>query len=85
VAGCCEHGKEPSDFIKYWEFLEYLCDCSLLKKDPAYYLRMLRFLTEDKCFKAVVFNRGYAYPRGTRRHLRGYVKFKISIYILFHE
>jgi hypothetical protein len=22
---------------------------------------------------------------GTRRHLRGYVKFKISIYILFHE
>jgi hypothetical protein len=24
-------------------------------------------------------------PRGTRRHLRGYVKFKISIYILFHE
>jgi hypothetical protein len=24
-------------------------------------------------------------PRGTRRHLRGYVTFKISIYILFHE
>jgi hypothetical protein len=24
-------------------------------------------------------------PGGTRRHLRGYVKFKISIYILFHE
>jgi hypothetical protein len=24
-------------------------------------------------------------PRSTRRHLRGYVKFKISIYILFHE
>jgi hypothetical protein len=24
-------------------------------------------------------------PRGTRRHLMGYVKFKISIYILFHE
>jgi hypothetical protein len=23
--------------------------------------------------------------RGTRRHLRGYVKFKISIYILFPE
>jgi hypothetical protein len=22
---------------------------------------------------------------GTRRHLRGYVKFKISIYVLFHE
>jgi hypothetical protein len=24
-------------------------------------------------------------PGGTRRQLRGYVKFKISIYILFHE
>jgi hypothetical protein len=24
-------------------------------------------------------------PGGTRRHLRGYVKFKISLYILFHE
>jgi hypothetical protein len=24
-------------------------------------------------------------PGGTRRHLRGYVKFKISIYILFPE
>jgi hypothetical protein len=24
-------------------------------------------------------------PWGTRRHLRGYVKFKISIYIFFHE
>jgi hypothetical protein len=28
---------------------------------------------------------GMRTPRGTRRQLRGYVKFKISIYILFHE
>jgi hypothetical protein len=33
----------------------------------------------------VVSTGGTRTPRGTRRHLRGYVKFKISIYILFHE
>jgi hypothetical protein len=25
VEGSCEHGNEPSDFIKYWEVLEFSC------------------------------------------------------------
>jgi hypothetical protein len=29
--GCCEHGNEPSDFIKGEEFLDYLIDYWLLK------------------------------------------------------
>jgi hypothetical protein len=33
-------------------------------------LMLLMYLT------SVVFNLGYAYPGGTRRHLRGYVKLK---------
>jgi hypothetical protein len=27
--GSCEHGNEPSTFIKYWEFLDWLCDYQL--------------------------------------------------------
>jgi hypothetical protein len=30
VTGCCEHGNEPSNFIKYGEFLDYLSDYQLL-------------------------------------------------------
>jgi hypothetical protein len=35
VAGCCEHGNEPSGSIKGREFLDKLSDCQLLKKDSA--------------------------------------------------
>jgi hypothetical protein len=35
VVGCCEHGNEPSGSIKGGEFLHYLSDCKLLKKDSA--------------------------------------------------
>jgi len=31
--GCCEHGDEPSVSIKCGEFLDWLSDCQLLKKD----------------------------------------------------
>jgi hypothetical protein len=31
VAGCCEHGNEPSDSIIDGEFLDYLSDRQLLK------------------------------------------------------
>lgn len=30
-----EHSNEPSGSIKYWECLEWMIDCQLLKKDPA--------------------------------------------------
>lgn len=30
--GCCEHGKEPSRFLKVWEFIEWVSDCKLLKR-----------------------------------------------------
>jgi len=33
VASCCEHGNEPSGTIKGREFIGYLSDCQLLKKD----------------------------------------------------
>jgi hypothetical protein len=33
VAGCCEHGNEPSRFIKRWEFLMWLSNCWLLNMD----------------------------------------------------
>jgi hypothetical protein len=35
VAGSCEHGHEPSAFIKGGEFLDYLNDYELLKMDFA--------------------------------------------------
>jgi hypothetical protein len=35
VAGCCEHGNEPSGSVKGGVFLDYLSDCWLLKKDSA--------------------------------------------------
>jgi hypothetical protein len=40
VAGCCEHGNEPSGFIKCGEFLDQMRDRQLLEKDsvPWYYL-----------------------------------------------
>jgi hypothetical protein len=34
MAGSCEHGNEPSGFIKGEEFLDQLRDHNLLKKDP---------------------------------------------------
>jgi hypothetical protein len=33
--GSCAHDNEPSSFIKAEEFLDYLSDCQLLKKDSA--------------------------------------------------
>jgi hypothetical protein len=33
VAGCCEHGNEPSGSIRDEEFLDWLSKCQLLKKD----------------------------------------------------
>jgi hypothetical protein len=33
MAGSCEHGDEPSGFIKWREFLELLSNCRHLKKD----------------------------------------------------
>jgi hypothetical protein len=35
VAGSCEHDHEPSGSIKEGEFLDYLSDYQLLKKDSA--------------------------------------------------
>jgi hypothetical protein len=35
VTEFCEHGNEPFDSVKYWGFLEWLSDCSLLKKVSA--------------------------------------------------
>jgi hypothetical protein len=35
VEGCCEHGNEPSGFIKGGEFLDYLSDYYFLKKVSA--------------------------------------------------
>jgi hypothetical protein len=35
VGGCCEHGNEPSGFIKGGEPLDQLNDYQLLKKDSA--------------------------------------------------
>ena len=35
MAGCCESDSEPSGRIKYWEFLDWLRNCQLLKEDFA--------------------------------------------------
>jgi hypothetical protein len=35
VRGCCEQGSEPSGSTKGGEFLNYLSDYQLLKKDSA--------------------------------------------------
>jgi hypothetical protein len=33
VANCCEYGNEPTHSIKGGEFIDYLSDYQLLKKD----------------------------------------------------
>ena len=35
VAGCCECGNEPTEFVKCGEFLDCLRICQLLRKDFA--------------------------------------------------
>jgi hypothetical protein len=35
IAGFCEHGNEPSGYIKGWELLDQLSDCEVLKEEPA--------------------------------------------------
>jgi hypothetical protein len=35
VDGSCEHGDEPSGSIKWWEVLESLNNCQLLRKGSA--------------------------------------------------
>jgi hypothetical protein len=35
AVGCCKHGNESSDFIKYTEFHDWPWNCSLLKKGSA--------------------------------------------------
>jgi hypothetical protein len=35
VAGSCEPSNETLGFIKFWEFLDWLNNCCLLKKDSA--------------------------------------------------
>jgi hypothetical protein len=35
MASSCGHGNEPSGSVKGEEFLDYLSDCELLKKDCA--------------------------------------------------
>jgi hypothetical protein len=35
VADSCEHGNKTSDLIKDGEFLDYLSDCQILRKDCA--------------------------------------------------
>jgi hypothetical protein len=35
MAGFCRHGNEPSSFTKFWQFLQWLFNHWLLKKDSA--------------------------------------------------
>jgi hypothetical protein len=44
VAGCCEHGNEPSCSGKGSEFLDYLGDYQLLKKDSAPCSQLVSYL-----------------------------------------
>jgi hypothetical protein len=44
VEGYCEHGNEPSVYIKCWENLEQLSDWRLLKKDSAPQTYLLNYL-----------------------------------------
>jgi hypothetical protein len=38
VEGYCEHGDEPSAYVKWWEVLEWLHGLQLLKKVSAPYV-----------------------------------------------
>jgi hypothetical protein len=33
VAGSCEHDNEPSGSVRHWEFLEWMSNCWLFRKD----------------------------------------------------
>jgi hypothetical protein len=43
VQGPCEHGNEPSGFIKCWKILEWLCNSGLLKKGLAPWSQLVSF------------------------------------------
>jgi hypothetical protein len=55
VAGSCEHGNEPSGFIKCWEFLEWVSNCWLLKKKlVGYYISLKVFqVLPFRCIKKI--------------------------------
>jgi hypothetical protein len=46
VTGSCEHGNGPSGSIKVGEFLDWLSDCQLLKKDSAAWSLCIRCLRD---------------------------------------
>jgi hypothetical protein len=48
VAGSSEHSNEPPCFVKCWEFLRWVSNCSLLKKNlPPWSYLMLKFVTRQ--------------------------------------
>jgi hypothetical protein len=48
VAGYCEHGNEPSGSVKGGEFLNWLSDCQLLKKEPVLWNEVVLDLTSER-------------------------------------
>jgi hypothetical protein len=47
MAGFCENGNEPSGSIKGREFLDYLSDCQLLKKDSAPWCYLILYMCKN--------------------------------------
>jgi hypothetical protein len=45
VAGCCEHGNEPSGSVKGKEFLDKLSYYELLNKDSAPYTSLVNVMS----------------------------------------
>jgi hypothetical protein len=48
MVSSCEHGNEPSGYIKAREFIDQLNDCSLLMKDTALWSSLLNFLSKGR-------------------------------------
>jgi hypothetical protein len=47
VAGSCKHGNEPFGSINDWEFLDWLSDYQLLKKDSAPWSWLVRLIATE--------------------------------------
>jgi hypothetical protein len=55
VAGCCEHGNEPSGFIKDREFLDQLSDCWLASQEGIRSMELVKLALSPEAKLRIIF------------------------------
>lgn len=77
---CCEHGHEPSGFFRCGEFIQWLGDCQLLKRDCADLCQSFTQQALSWSENSLLANRPYPEPSHTSQI---YIFLLRSILILF--